>query len=394
MKPRSLLSTPGVAGPFLASLLARLPTTSMGLLFVLYVEDLTGRFALAGLAAGAYTVGMGVSAPVIGRLVDRRGQTAVLGWGSVLCALILLAITALPASSPTAIIIVLALATGVTMPPISSAIRALWMTMFTEPDARHTAFAVDSAVLESLYVLAPVLLAGGIGALSLRAALLASAFAAGVGGLLYVLQPAVRAWRPVEARSTGLAGPLVAPAVRTLLCIVLGLGCVFGAVEVGVAAVADGAGHSGAAGPLLGAWGLGSTIGAIVIARRPAPPDPARALIVRLLALAAVDALLLLTTDPLLLAPLLVIAGFGVAPALNAGFVLMGDAAPAGTTTEAFTWSTCGIAAGSAIGTTISGTLADHGPSGPFVVAAAAGLLALLVGGVRQPVLARVRPAA
>jgi MFS family permease len=394
MNPRSLLSTPGVAGPFLASLLARLPTTSMGLLFVLYVEDLTGRFTLAGLAAGAYTVGMGVSAPVIGRLVDRRGQTAVLGWCSVLCALILLAITALPASSPTGIIIVLCLATGVTMPPISSALRALWLAMFTEPDARHTAFAVDSAVLESLYVIAPVLLVGGIGALSLRAALLAAAFAAGVGGLLYVVQPAVRAWRPEGERRSGLAGPLAAPAVRTLLCVVLGLGCVFGAVEVGVAAVADDSGHSGAAGPLLGAWGLGSMIGAIVIARRPAPTDPARALIVRLLALAVVNALLLLTTDPVLLAPLLVVAGFGVAPALNAGFVLMGDAAPLGTTTEAFTWSTCGIAAGSAIGTTISGALADHGPAGPFVVATVAGVLALLVGGVRQPVLARVRPAA
>jgi MFS family permease len=394
MNPRSLLSTPGVAGPFFASLLARLPTTSMGLLFVLYVEELTGRFALAGVAAGAYTVGMGASAPVIGRLVDRRGQVTVLGWCAASCALIIVAITALPASSPTGLIIVLALATGVTMPPVSSALRALWMAIFTEPDARHSAFAVDSAVLEALYVVAPVLLVGGIGALSLRAALLAAAFATGVGGLAYVVQPAVRAWRPVDERSSGLAGPLVAPAVRTLLCVVLGLGCVFGAVEVGVAAVADHAGHSGAAGPLLGAWGLGSMIGAIAIGRRPAPADPARALILRLLALAVVNGFLLLTTDPLLLAPLLVIAGFGVAPALNAGFVLMGDAAPVGTTTEAFTWSTCGIAAGSAIGTTISGALADHGPTGPFFVATVAGVLALVVGGVRQPVLARVRPAA
>jgi MFS family permease len=394
MTPRPLLSLPGVAGPFAASLLARLPVTSMGLLLVLHVEAISGSFGAAGLCAGAYAVGMGVSAPVIGRLVDRRGQTGVLGACAAVCAVLILAIAGLPASAPTAAIVLLALGVGVAVPPVGSALRALWLVQFERADERHSAFALDSAVLELLYVVGPVVLAGGIGALSLRAALVTAAVAVGVGGALYVTRPPVREWRPVAGRTAGLAGPLVAPAVRSVLGVVVALGTIFGSIEVGVAAAADAAGHHGVAGPLLGAWGVGSMLGAVFVARRPAPADPARALLVRLAALAAADGLLLATTSPALLAPLLLVSGLAVAPALNAGFVLLGEAAPTGTTTEAFTWSTCGISAGFAIGSTLSGVFAESGPGGPFVLAAGAGVVALAIGGVRQPVLARVRPAA
>jgi predicted MFS family arabinose efflux permease len=234
-----------------------------------------------------------------------------------------------------------------------------------------------------------VAVAGGLGAWSTRVALgfCAACIAVGVG--LYVTRPAIRAWRP-RRHGGGLLGPLVAPAVRVLLGILLLLGVGFGSVEVGVASAATAAGHQGWAGSLLGAWGLGSMAGALWIARRAAPADPARALVARLVALVVLHTLLIATTEPLVLAPLLLVAGTSVAPALNGAFVLIGEAAPAGTVTEAFTWATFGITAGIAAGSAAAGAVADGHPHGPFLLVAAAGLVATALGLARRPALVAV----
>src|SRR5262249_3306551 len=67
------------AWPLLStSIIARLPLAMLSLVLLVHTERVTGSFALAGLVSGSYTVGFGVGAPVLGRLVDRRGQLAVL----------------------------------------------------------------------------------------------------------------------------------------------------------------------------------------------------------------------------------------------------------------------------------------------------------------------------
>jgi predicted MFS family arabinose efflux permease len=130
--------------------------------------------------------------------------------------------------------------------------------------------------------------------------------------------------------------------------------------------------------------------GALWIAKRPAPDDPAAALVVRLVAFAVAHALLLLSTAPAPLAGLLLVAGVTVAPALNGAFVLIGEAAPPGTVTETFTWATFGITAGIAAGSALGGAVADHHPHGPFVLIVGVGVAALAVGLLRRPVLVAV----
>jgi MFS family permease len=388
MSFRSLLATPGIAGPFAASMVARLPVTALVLLLVLHVEHLTGRFALAGLAGGAYALGLGLSAPALGRLIDRHGQVRVLAPCGALVSSAITAIALLPGSAPVAVIVGLALLTGMTMPPLGSTLRALWMELI-EPERRHAAFALDSAAVELLYILGPVAVAGGIGAWSTRVALGFGAACIATGVALYVTRPAIRAWQP-HHHAGGLLGPLAAPAVRVLLGVLLLLGVGFGSVEVGVASVATAAGHQGWAGWLLGAWGLGSMGGALWVAKRPAPADPAAALVVRLLTFAVAHALLLLSTAPGALAGLLLVAGVTVAPALNGAFVLIGEAAPPGTVTETFTWATFGITAGIAAGSALGGALADSHPHAPFMLIVGVGVAALVVGRLRRPVLVAV----
>jgi len=388
MPLRELLRLPGIAGPFAASIVGRLPMTAMGLLLILHVEALSGRIAVAGLAAGGYALGLAIGAPLLGRLIDRHGVAAVLVPCAAVGATASLALAAMPERAPAEVAVALAVPIGVGMPPLGSTLRALWMEL-PHPAQRHAAFALDSAVVEALFVVGPVAIAGGIGAWSTRAALVVCAVALVLGTGGYVLQPRVRAWR-AQGRDGGLAGPLAAPAVRVLLLVLLLLGAGLGAVEVGVAAAATADGHRGWAGALLGVWGFGSMLGALLIVRRPPPADASRAIVRRVAVLAAVHAVLATTTQPLLLAPLLLAAGLTVAPALNAAFVMLGEAAPRGTVTEAFTWATCAIAGGVGAGSALGGAVAESSPHAPFLLVVVAGAVAAGVGALRRPALAAV----
>src|SRR5262249_4630630 len=75
---RAVLTAPGAWALLSTSIIARLPLAMLSLVLLVHTERVTGSFALAGLVTGSYTVGLGADAPVLGRLVDRCGQLAVL----------------------------------------------------------------------------------------------------------------------------------------------------------------------------------------------------------------------------------------------------------------------------------------------------------------------------
>ena len=60
------LRNSGAAAPFVASLIGRLPMGAVGLVFILRTNEITGSFALGGLATGAYALSIGVLAPAHG----------------------------------------------------------------------------------------------------------------------------------------------------------------------------------------------------------------------------------------------------------------------------------------------------------------------------------------
>src|SRR3954454_8337660 len=95
-----VLRSPGVLPLFLASCVARLPMGALGLLLVLHTRDLTGSYARGGLARGGYPLGLRVSAPLLARLVDRHGQTAVLRVGALVEGGAIAAVALLPDDAP------------------------------------------------------------------------------------------------------------------------------------------------------------------------------------------------------------------------------------------------------------------------------------------------------
>jgi predicted MFS family arabinose efflux permease len=354
---------------FVSSLVGRAPATALTLVLVLRTKELTGSFAAAGLASGGNALASAVCSPVLGKMLDRRGQPPILLAAASVSAVAMVAFALLPHGVSPAAILPCAVVAGATLPPLGACLRTLWPALLA-PDRIHAAFALDAAAIEIVYIAGPVLIAGALGAWSLAASAVACAVLLVIGTLVFATSPSSRAWRPGVREEGG--GALRAPGVRTLAVLFVLIGAAFGAIEVAVAAVADDAGARGAAGPLLGAWGLGSFAGGLLATRAPAPADPVRRLSVFLVALAAGHLLLALPVGLVALGGLLSLAGAAIAPAFGLAYGLVERAAAAGTVTEAYTWLSTGLAAGIAVGAALAGALAESaGPEAGFLLAAA-----------------------
>ena len=378
---RTVLRTPGVLPLFGASLVARLPMGALGLLLILHTQALTGSYARGGLAAGVYALALGFSNPALARVVDRRGQTLVLRAGAPMSAAAITTIALLPAAAPSGLIVVFAAVAGAAQPPIGSCMRALWPTLVDGPDGRHVAYSLESVALEIVYICGPVIIVAGIGSLSVTAALLVCAGTQIVGDLAFSAHPASRGWTP-EARGPGrdLSGALRAPGVRVLVGVFALSGLAVGAVEVAVPAALDAMGHRGLTGLLLGVWGVGSVLAGVAMSRLGAAPDGPRRLAALLALWGATHAAVAIASAPVTLALTLLLAGGSIAPTFIVANSMLDGLAPAGTLTEAFTWTSTGMVGGVAVGSAVAGVLVDAvSPAAAMADLGGGGLLAALL---------------
>jgi MFS family permease len=381
----SALRESGAAAPFVASLIGRLPMGAIGLVFILRTHEITGSFAAGGVATAAYALSLGIVAPLLGRLIDLKGQTLVLLAAATLQAAALISFSVLPGDASLHVIVALAALTGASQPPLGATVRSLW-NRDLDDETRHILFNGESAVLEGIYIAGPVMIIAGIGGL---VSLPAAAFACGVftlaGTVIFVLTRASRAWRPEPDRVRGFAGALASPGVRTLLATMGVVGIGVGMVEVAVPALCEHAGRPSATGFVFGLWGLGSLIGGAVASRLDAGRDPARRVIVLLGALAGGTLPLVLATTIASLAVLIFLAGIAIAPALAAVHSLAGRLAVRGTVTEAYTWLGTGMGAGIATGAALGGAVVEGaGTHTAFGLSAAMLAMAAAVAATRR----------
>ncbi|MCU1692269.1 MAG: major facilitator superfamily 1 [Frankiales bacterium] len=361
----AVLRVPGVlraAGPYG---LSRVGVTMELLALLLFVHERTGSWFTAGLVNSCFATGAAVVAPVLGRTVDRRGQTGVL----VTCSLLHLCGVVLvlgAAGSATGLALAGAALAGAAVPPASSCMRVLWSLLVPER-LRTAAYAVESLLVEVAELAGPALVGVLVLLASPLVALVAAVTLVSGGSLAFAASPVSRSWRTRRSspRPTGLVGPLRLRPVRLLTAVVLLGTAGFSALEVSVARFAAGEGHAGATGPLLGALVTGSLLGAWCYGRRPrTSPVPDQ-----LVALMAATVLLslspLLAVDLWSMAALLLLTGTLIAPATSAQFMVMTEVAPEDSRTEAFTWASTAGFLGVALGTAVAGTVLDRG--GPRV---------------------------
>jgi len=122
-----LIRTPGVLPLIVAGAIARLPYGMYVLALVLLLREEGFSFAEVGVVGGASGAAVGLTAPLLGRAVDRLGQTRVL----VATACVTLAadaalILAALSGAGVEVLTPLAVLGGASTPPVSPSMRALW----------------------------------------------------------------------------------------------------------------------------------------------------------------------------------------------------------------------------------------------------------------------------
>lgn len=381
----ALLSRAELRSAIAASVLGRLPIGITGLAILMLVRDTSGSFGRAGSVAAFYVAGLAICAPLLGRLIDRKGpRTTMLScafaFPAALAALVAsLNIPAAPAWLP----LLLAAAAGASFPPITVCMRTYLKQHLADDAQLAAAYSLESVLIEFIFIIGPVLVALFTALASPAAAVLFAAACGCAGTLLFLQSRALRHWRIETARrATSLFGPLAEPGFVPLLAVVVCYASAFGLVEIGTTAYATELGRPALAGILLGIMSVGSAAGGLVYGSRGWRLPLAKQFSLMLAVMGLGVAPLALLASPWLFGLWCLAAGVAMAPALIVQSMLVAKNSRAQHSTEAFTWASTGLLAGVGLGLTMGGALLEHEQSPAAFWAAAllsmgAALLAL-----------------
>jgi MFS family permease len=373
---RDFLRTPYALRLLGGTLLGRLPNGMATLAILLFVRHHGGGYSLGGLLTAMYVIAMAVGQPLLGRVMDKRGQFVLLP-AAVLSG-VGFALPVVTGLYPLPVTFGAILLAGFATPPLESGLRALWPVVLTDEALVGVAYGLDAAAQELLYVTGPLLVIAAA-VISPEAALLLTAVLGLLGTLVVITAGPSRTWRG-EPRVAHWAGPLRSGGLRVILGALVCVGVALGAFNVAAVGYGDGLDSGSAAGILLAANAGGAFLGGLAFAARGAGDHPYRLLPWLVTGLAA--GYLPLASAPSLvpMTGIAVLSGLFLAPVLGTTFTLVDRLAPRGTVTEAFAWVVTAMAGGAALGSAIAGRITDLGGShAAFAVSGGAGIMALAV---------------
>ncbi len=372
---RAVLGRPGALAFSLAGLVARLPISMVGIGIVLAVQGIYDSYALAGRVSAVYIVVSSVTAPMIGRLVDKYGQARVMAPTTVVAALGLVAlIVVLMLEAPEAALYAAAVVAGVTG-QFGSLVRARWSYVLRrDGGALHTAYSLESAFDEVVFIVGPATATILATSVAPTAGIVVPLIAMAIGATWFLSQRATEP--PVVAHGGPHGGPVWRSGGMIVLIIVfLAMGAIFGATDVATVAFADEAGRKPLAGVLLAVCALGSMVSGLLYgARHWVRPLWVR-FVVGMVGLAVGISLLVLVGELWELAIVLFVTGFAIAPTLINGNGLVQELVPASRLTEGLTWVGTALGVGVSIGSSVSGARVEAAgaKAGYVVVVVAAG---------------------
>ncbi|MET4662329.1 MFS family permease [Streptomyces sp. PvP037] len=360
------------------TLVGRLPNVTAAIAIVLFVRAEGGTYSLAGALAAVYGVANAVGQPVLGRLVDLRGQPRVQLPAAVLSALAM-ALFAFVGTEPRAVAYGAVTAAGLFTPPLEGGLRALWASVLPREDHVHRAYAMDAVAQEVMFTVGPLLVTVCASLWSPGAALVVLNVIGVLGALSVVVSPPSRAWRSAPREAHWL-GALRSRGLLALLAAFLCVGVALGSITVAAVGYADEHGGDQVYGWLMAGIGLGALVGGAVYGARQWAGEPARRLRVLVALLAVCYLPLMLTPGVVAMTLLTVVAGVFLAPAIACAFVLVDRHAPRGTVTEAFSWLVTTFTVGASVGTGLTGPVIEAGGAvWGFAVPGLAGGVSLLV---------------
>jgi len=368
-----LLGRPSVVRALGGSLIGRLPTAMTALAMTLALRAHGTDYRFIGAATGVLTVSLAVGGPVLGRMVDRWGQTRVLLISALLSCAGMLLIALMPGNRP--LVLAGAAVCGAATPPLEPCLRALWPALVGE-DRLQQAYSLDAGAQELVFICGPMLVAGTVALAPPELALCLSALLCLSGVLIMATSRPSRQWRG-EAGSRDWRGPLRSRALLVLYLGLAGAGTAIGGLNIVAVAYAEGHTVPGGAGTLLALSAAGALAGAVTYGGRTWRMAPTKQMVVFGAGLSAAYLLVATMAPPWGMMPIAVATGVFLSPLLVVSFTLVDALAPAGTVTEAFAWLITLMTTGTALGSALAGTVLETVGAG---TAAACTALAALLG--------------
>ncbi|MFB9163191.1 MFS transporter [Arthrobacter psychrochitiniphilus] len=374
-------------------LFARVPLAMLTIGVLTMVTQVSGSYAIGGFAAGCIGIGAAVGSPVVGYLADRLGQKRILLVAAVVNALlvaavVILAYTVLPTDGAqitdggTLAVFAAALISGATSPQVGPLSRVRWMALSKKLPANQRGPAVDTALSlegtadEITFVLGPAL----VGLLaSLVAPWLPLALAAIMTVVLvtlFALHHTVESVGPRTAASStvGNAGYVAKEKPNWLLVAVpvagmLAMGTFFGSAQTSLTAFTGVHGSVDQAGLMYAIMGSSSAVTALSVAYWSTKFTYAWRWVLMATLMAGGAFLFLVPQSLGQMVWVLLLMGLPVGPVMVSIFSVGSMVAPQQWMGTVMTALSSGIVAGTALGSALSGSLAQNqGYSAAFLV--------------------------
>ena len=356
----------------------RMPIGLYPIGLVLLISVRTGHYGFGGALSAAYVAGGCIGNPLIGRLIDQRGQRAVLRPAVAVQVLATVTIVVLAQfRAPDASLLVPALLVGLAYPPVGSLTRARWSHAVPPGPTLTAAYSLESSLDEVIFVIGPPIVTVVAAEVSPVLSLVLAAALAGAGGLWLARQRATEP--PAHPREHGVArvSAVRQPGMRLLLLATVGVGAFFASVEVTIVAYCGQHGEQALGGLVLAGLATGSAMSGFLYGARRWRLGLRQRFRIQAIVFGLLPLLFLLTVDVTVLAICAFVVGIGIAPMLITVYGLIESIVPAAALTEGFSWLTTGLGVGYGLAAAVTGQVADaYGARTAFAIPYASGLLA------------------
>ena len=388
-----------------AGFILRLPMSIMPISIILSIQAAYGNYTLAGAVSAINIIALAVTAPMWARLVDRYGQLKVMGPVFTVSAVatIVLFVATLQMASPSILFVSAGIA-GATWGSPGALVRARWIRSTDTVSQLNSAFALEAAVDEFVYIVGPVVATVLGTVLHPTTGVAVSIVFLSVGAALFLSQ---RSSEPIPLGKAGLRAQaasdeteasvparerslLLLPAMIVLMLTYMGMGAQFGANDIAVVAFTKELGVPALSGVLLAMFSLGSFISALIYGARSWRRPLWQLFAIGVVALAIGMTAYLLAHTIIALAVIMLISGIACAPTMTNVNMMVTKSVPRHRQTEGLAWLSTAINLGVSLGSSASGPAADrYGSGGAYVMIAIFAWVMVLIMLVGLPPLKR-----
>jgi MFS family permease len=377
---RRLFSAKGSIGFTSMGFLARLALSMSGVGTVVMVASARDSYALAGAVTGASLATTLLTIPLLGRLVDRYGQSRIAVpaaiWSAAMSTALVLCLSL---DAPTWTLFATNILSA-TAPNVGGMARARWAEIYdNDGDSMHVANSFEQVLDEVCFILGPILAVALATSIAPEAGRVAALLLTLVGTVLFAAQrssePPVQPVDPSASRS-----PLSNRGLQVMMLVFLFTGSIFGSLEMATIAFTDSLGHKSSAGVVLALQAVGSAVAGMLFGMLTLRGSSTSRFLVGVSGMAVLMLPLTLAGGLWSLAPLMFIAGMATSPTMITGMGLVQELIPRSQINEGMTLAVTSLLGGISLGSMVAGWSVERfGADSGYWLPATAGVLALLV---------------